>query len=790
MSAKSVLRWVLPAVALVIGFADLWRGGMTMAPLVLILGYCVLIPWALWSRRGVEDAITDTDAYRPSYLWAGVASVLVLALYVITLAPTTAMWDTSEYIAAAYTLGFPHPPGNPFFVLIGRVFTLLPVAPTIAQRVNLLAAVTSAAAAGFWFLVTERIVSQWFEDRRIQRLGAAIATILGATAFTVWNQSVVNEKVYTVALLFTAFVSWLMVRWIDQPDGPGGDRKLILSSYFLGLGYANHMAGFLAAPAIVVAVIAVRPSTLLRWPLLLSSVAALFLGLTPFAMQPIRAAHFPPINEGEVTACTSGPQLSCTLSKLTWDRFLYNFNRKQYGKPPLIDRQAPLTAQVGMWWTYFRWQWIRDPAGRHPALQQALAVLFLALGLVGAWVHWQRDRRTFWYFAPLMFFMTLALIFYMNFKYGFSQARPPDATPEVRDRDYFYIWSFSAWGIWAALGLLWCWDETRQFFSEVRPRFAPLIAAPMLLLTFVPLVTNRDSASRHRETFTREWAIDLLNSVEPYGILITGGDDDTFPLWYAQEVEGVRKDVTVAVTSLLGLDWYGRQMIRRPIYEYDAAKGPAIYRDRVWKKPEGPIVKMTLQQADLLPSYYELHGENMFQKDSIVAIISAQYLTRDQILLLQMIKDTFPQRSIYISRGAGSYGNELGLAPYLMTQGFVRKLTPTAIKPTADVFSLSGYGWFDFARSAALWDSVYHGQDALLYQQRLIDPSSSSIPVSYLLTAVALGEGYNRKGKTAEATRMYTAGREIAKAAGLEGYLSSGTPAGAGAGGNDTPKSD
>src|SRR4029077_12142007 len=135
--------------------------------------------------------------------------------------------------------------------------------------------------------------------------------------------------------------------------------------------------------------------------------------------------------------------------------------------------------------------------------------------LLGAYVHWQKDRTSFWYFAPLMFCMTLALIYYMNFKYGFSQARPQDAASEVRDRDYFYIWSFSAWGIWAALGLLWCWDELRKTFANVNARYASVLAAPVLLLTFVPLIANRDSAPRHNETFTREWAFDLLNSVEP-----------------------------------------------------------------------------------------------------------------------------------------------------------------------------------------------------------------------------------------------------------------------------------
>ena len=81
-------------------------------------------------------------------LAAGIAAALVFGLYVLTLSPDTAMWDTSEYITAAYTLGIPHPPGNPFFVLMGRVFALLPIAPNVAMRINVMAALSSAVSAG------------------------------------------------------------------------------------------------------------------------------------------------------------------------------------------------------------------------------------------------------------------------------------------------------------------------------------------------------------------------------------------------------------------------------------------------------------------------------------------------------------------------------------------------------------------------------------------------------------------------------------------------------------------
>src|SRR5712692_6582368 len=268
-----------------------------------------------------QAALEELD-YRPSYRAAAVISALVLVLYLITLAPSTAMWDTSEYIAAAYTFGLPHPPGNPFFVLLGRFFAILPIAPNVAMRINILAALCSAGAAAMWFLITERVLVGWLPERWQRIVGGSLAALIGATAFTVWAQSVVNEKVYTVSLLGLAIVSWLIVRWCDDPDGPKADRLLVMIAYLSGLGYANHMAGFLALPAVAAAVVIRRPGTLIRRPRLLLAIAgALLLGMTPFLTQPLRAAYFPAINEGEPTGCATRIGVGCTLSKATYDRF-------------------------------------------------------------------------------------------------------------------------------------------------------------------------------------------------------------------------------------------------------------------------------------------------------------------------------------------------------------------------------------------------------------------------------------------------------------------------------------
>ena len=98
-------------------------------------------------QRLSQPSSADALPEAPPYLWAGLVALGALILYVATLAPTTQFWDTSEYIAAAYVLGIPHPPGNPLFTLIAHTWGLLPLAAAYAERINLLAAVTSAIAA-------------------------------------------------------------------------------------------------------------------------------------------------------------------------------------------------------------------------------------------------------------------------------------------------------------------------------------------------------------------------------------------------------------------------------------------------------------------------------------------------------------------------------------------------------------------------------------------------------------------------------------------------------------------
>ncbi|MCH8813400.1 MAG: DUF2723 domain-containing protein, partial [Gemmatimonadetes bacterium] len=278
----------------------------------------------------VETRDLAQDHDRPPYLWGLIAGGAVFLLYVVTLAPTTAFWDTSEYIATAHILGVPHAPGNPLFMVLARAWEILlaPLGLSVAVRLNLLSAFTSAAAHGLWFLVVHHILGYFGKDRSFRIIGALVAVLISATAFTVWSQSNVNEKVYTVALFTIALLTWLLFRWqarvgegrvpMGGPHARAGavrsDNLLVLMAFILALSVGNHLMAFLAAPAIVVFILIVRPRTILNWKLYPAVVAVAVVGLSIHLYLPVRAALDPVINQNDPTCTGIGSALKAIVS--------------------------------------------------------------------------------------------------------------------------------------------------------------------------------------------------------------------------------------------------------------------------------------------------------------------------------------------------------------------------------------------------------------------------------------------------------------------------------------------
>ena len=243
------------------------------------------------------------------------------------------------------------------------------------ERINLFSALMSAGAHAMWFLVVHHILRFFSEDRRFRIVGASAAVLVSATAFTVWNQSNVNEKVYTVSLLTIAVLSWLVFRWQERLGRGKDDNLLVLMAFILALSVGNHLMAFLAAPAIGLFILFVRPQTLLNWRLYAAGSAAVILGLSIHLFLPIRAGLDPVINEAAPTCPNIGSALAAvvTYGKAGCAGLAEALNRTQYDKPGMLPRLAPLSSQLANYLQYFDWQWARSLDGNSTvfAIEQA-----------------------------------------------------------------------------------------------------------------------------------------------------------------------------------------------------------------------------------------------------------------------------------------------------------------------------------------------------------------------------------------------------------------------------------
>ena len=512
--------------------------------------------------------------------WGLLTALIVWTLYLLTLAPTVGFWDTSEYVTTAHIVGLPHPPGNPFFVIVGRVwdlllgFTGLPV----ALRINALGATLSAGASFFWFLTVARIVARFRQDRREVLVASIVAVWIGATAFTVWTQSNLNEKVYPLSMFIVAVVSYLALVWLAEADTSRGNRLLILMALLLGLGWSNHTMSLLPGLALAAFVLLHRWRAPLNPRVLGLGIALLAVGYScnsssspsgrrrtrsstrrirsvPRSSRPSPRSGSPTVTERARSPWRASRSRCRSFATNTPRPRLSNARRRSRRRWPTTGSTSTGSG--------------RAPCHRVPASPRASSSSSSPWSASGPTCGTTGRRSSMP--APSSSRVTLLLVYYLNFRYGYSiywDEAPGIAAHEVRERDYFFIIGFQLWGIYAGLGLVSLWGRWTASEPSGAPERPPGFsarhrkAAALLAVGLIPLVFNFTRADRSDERAARNWAHNMLQSVEPYAVLFTYGDNDTFPLWYLQEVEGIRRDVTVIVQSYLGTDWYHRQLRR------------------------------------------------------------------------------------------------------------------------------------------------------------------------------------------------------------------------------------
>ena len=321
----------------------------------------------------------------------------------------------------------------------------------------------------------------------------------------------------------------------------------------------------------------------------------------------------------------------------------------------------------------------------------------LILGLIGFFFQLRHDPRNSWVTGLLFLLTGLAIVVYLN--------QPPF---QVRERDYAYAGSFYVFAIWIGLGVmaLQGWLEKLTKKEDGMPA-AALAVALGLVVPVLMGCQNWDDHDRSGRYTARDMAWNHLIGCAPNSLLVTHGDNDTFPLWYAQEVEGIRTDVRIVNSSLLGTDWYIDQMkcrfyesdplnisIPRKQYLYgtndycpviDVVDRPILASEAITVFKDE---RYTREGQDFIPGHKLLipvNRENAIaaglvpeaMQDSVVDYISLEIsgsnITKFDLIMLDILANYDWSRPIYfVSRNE----TKLGLEPWLQFDGFVYKLVP------------------------------------------------------------------------------------------------------------------
>ena len=469
-------------------------------------------------------------------------SAAATAVYLLTMARSASWWDCGEFIATGYLLQVGHPPGAPVYQLLSHLFMLLSFGNPmlVAPLSNALSAFAGGLTVGLLFLTLCSL--------GCRRLSAVVGALCYLFCDTAWF-SAVESEVYSLAMLFCALDTWIALCYRRKHNV----RLLLLLALLLGLGVGVHLMTLLVVPALMLIVL----PTLVRrrrWGWILPAAALFFaLGLTPYLIVPIRAAANPSINEGNPS---------------TPEAFMRYMKRDQYAKAPLYprmwrERDAAnwcdwtygldglagnavyyVNYQLGyMYGRYLMYNFI----GRENLKNHRIVVFVLPflLGLWGLLRHRRRSRCDFWIVMLLFLFGGAVLNLYLN-----------HPCYEPRERDYAYVLSFYAFAIWIGIGAD-CLNLRRWQWL--------LLLAPLTLA-----VGNWGDHDRHKSHSVHDIALNHLQSCDHGALLVTLGDNDTFPLWYLQQVEHRRTDVKVCNINLNGhlatFSLIDSSLEQRPVY--------------------------------------------------------------------------------------------------------------------------------------------------------------------------------------------------------------------------------
>ena len=430
------------------------------------------------------------------------------------------------------------------------------------------------------------------------------------------------------------------------------------------------------------------------------------------------------------------------LNWMYWRYFMWNFAGRQND----IHSASPGDPIIGNWESgipfidEFR---LGDQSGAPDYLKNNKGknhyyMLPLLLGILGIFFQFGRDKRGCW-LTFLMFFMTgIAIVIYLN--------QPPF---QARERDYAYAGSFYSFSIWIGLGVAALYTWVMDALKERRNMEVATAAAVTVLSLGVPALMaaeNWDDHDRSNRYTAVEMAKNYLNSVGENGILVTHGDNDTFPLWYAQEVEGIRTDVRIANTSLLGTDWHIDQMKwtmndSRPldlsvdhsqylygtnefVYIYDTRESVIPLADvmRVFRHPDAKIPLTSGKMVDYIMSRKftipvdkenvikygildEKYADIIPEEITITIPQDKDYLTKPELFMLDLLSNYKWDRPINLLSMGGDIN--IGIKDYLMYDGYSYRFVPVKNKmKSTEIGFADAEDLYNKIKNVYTWDAL------------------------------------------------------------------------------------
>ncbi len=715
---------------------------------------------------------------------AALAFLISFVVYMDTIAPTVSFWDCGEFIATSYTLGVPHPPGSPLYLLIGRLFTMLPFSSDIAYQVNIISALTSALAVMFLYLIVVKLLSRWGAPKtQLAKISLYGGAFIGAMTFAFtdshWFNSV-EAEVYSFSTFLTAIVVWLILLWEEKDGQPGHERYLLLIAYIMGLAIGIHLLNLLAIFFIALIIYFKRYSISSNWwligdliiglaisgiiflfflqldiPFLIQALLTLAVFMTIYiplyrkskkpryhehaknvTMAFLASAGFLLINGGvirglpkiahEIGLWALPAVVIIILGVTAWaithkrnilalvmmslvlimvgystyttifirsnqdpvidennpettERAISYLEREQYGRrsfTDIFDRRVWKPEAAHKWkdkstWNYFwnyqikkmyiryfNWQFV----GRQGANVDPFAFLLpfpFLIGVYGLMTHFKKDQNKALAVLALFLFTGLMIVLYLN-----------QDDPQPRERDYSYVGSFFTFSIWIGIGAAALIGQFLEFKKKRlrKPLVYVVTAVLVLVLPLNVMLANYESHDRSGNYVASDYSYNILQTCEQDGIIFTNGDNDTFPLWYLQEVEGVRKDVRVVNLSLLNTPWYIKQLKNNePKLDLGSLTDSKIENLSVipWEK----------QEVKISPPPY---GDLPPLKWTLEPTIMGRGLRVQDIMIWQIIESNRWQRPIYFAVTV-SPDNKLGLDPYLQMEGLAFRVFPKRV---------------------------------------------------------------------------------------------------------------